>query len=161
MRAEGKVRIRYTEQAGFEACVLTVDARPTVPATANAVRVSTWDSIAWLQAQTRLPILLKGILHPAESRQAAELGLAGVLASNHGGRTLDTAPATVLLGRPYVYGLANAGAVGVVHVLRVLRGELESAMALCGRKTLDNASPTLLLRGKPTIVIANATDSYL
>ena len=159
----------------------------------------TWDDVAWLQSQTRLPVLLKGILHPADARQAAALGLAGIIVSNHGGRTLDTAPATaavlprikdavgslpvlvdggirrgtdvlkalalgasaVLVGRPYVYGLANAGAVGVAHVLRLLRDELEIAMALCGCKTLDQASPALLFEGKSGIVIANATDSYL
>lgn len=159
----------------------------------------TWDDVVWLQAHTRLPVLLKGILHPSDARQAAALGLAGIIVSNHGGRTLDTAPATaavlprikdavgdlpvlvdggirrgtdvlkamalgasaVLVGRPYVYGLANAGAVGVAHVLRLLRDELEIAMALCGCKTLDQAKPTLLFQGQSTIAIANATDSYL
>ena len=95
--------------------------------------------------------------------------------SNHGGRTLDTVPATahllpavveavqgavpvlvdggirrgtdvlkamalgasaVLVGRPVLHGLANAGAVGVAHVLRLLRDELEMAMALCGCASL-------------------------
>ncbi|MDR7375514.1 4-hydroxymandelate oxidase [Rhodoferax ferrireducens] len=162
----------------------------------------TWDDVAWLQAHTRLPILLKGILHPDDARQAAALGLAGVIVSNHGGRTLDTTPATaavlprikqavgdmpvlvdggirrgtdvlkamalgasaVLVGRPYVYGLANAGAVGVAHVLRLLRDELEIAMALCGCATLAQAGPALLFAQNPgnsTIGIANATDSYL
>lgn len=143
----------------------------------------TWDDVAWLQAQTRLPVLLKGVLHENDARQAARLGLGGVIVSNHGGRTLDTAPATahvlhrisaavqgdlpllvdggirrgtdvlkamalgasaVLLGRPYVYGLANAGAMGVAHVLRLLRDELEIAMALCGCRQLDQATPSLL-----------------
>lgn len=142
----------------------------------------TWDDVAWLQTQTRLPILLKGVLHGDDARQAARLGLGGVIVSNHGGRTLDTAPATahvlprivealagampvlvdggirrgtdvlkamalganaVLLGRPYVFGLANAGAVGVAHVLRLLRDELEIAMALCGCSQLDQAGPSL------------------
>ena len=52
----------------------------------------------------------------------------------------------VLVGRPYVYGLANAGALGVAHVLRLLRDELEIAMALCGCATLDRATPELLFR---------------
>jgi 4-hydroxymandelate oxidase len=43
----------------------------------------------------------------------------------------------VLVGRPYIYGLANAGALGVAHVIRLLRDELEIAMALSGCKTLD------------------------
>jgi 4-hydroxymandelate oxidase len=50
----------------------------------------------------------------------------------------------VLIGRPYVFGLANAGAVGVAHVLRLLRDELEMAMALSGCATLAQASPALI-----------------
>ncbi|MDO8371304.1 MAG: alpha-hydroxy-acid oxidizing protein, partial [Polaromonas sp.] len=49
----------------------------------------------------------------------------------------------VLVGRPCVYGLANAGALGVAHVLRLLRDELEIAMALCGCATLEQTSPEL------------------
>ena len=143
----------------------------------------TWEDIAWLQSITRLPVLLKGVLHPADARQAVSVGAAGLIVSNHGGRTLDTAPATatalprvvqavggavpvlvdggirrgtdvlkamalgasaVLVGRPAVWGLANAGAAGVAHVLRLLRDELEVAMALTGCATLAEATPALL-----------------
>jgi 4-hydroxymandelate oxidase len=143
----------------------------------------TWDDLAWLQAQTRLPIVLKGVLHPEDARQAARMKVAALVVSNHGGRTLDTTPTTaavlprindalggalpllvdggirrgtdvlkavalgasaVLVGRPYVYGLANAGAMGVAHVLRLLRDELEIAMALGGCRTLAQATPALL-----------------
>lgn len=54
----------------------------------------TWDDVQWLQSITRLPVLLKGILHPADAQQAAALGVAGLIVSNHGGRTLDTSLAT-------------------------------------------------------------------
>lgn len=143
----------------------------------------TWDDITWLQSVTRLPIILKGILHEDDARQAAGLGVAGIVVSNHGGRTLDTAVATadvlpriaqklagdipilvdggirrgtdvlkaialgataVMVGRPYVYGLANAGAVGVAHVLRLLRDELEVAMALTGCATLSQVSAKVI-----------------
>ncbi|MEG3062072.1 MAG: alpha-hydroxy acid oxidase [Comamonas sp.] len=149
----------------------------------------TWEDLAWLQAQTRLPVLLKGILHPQDALQAARLQAAGIIVSNHGGRTLDSAPATaralprivqalqagpgnaaqlpvivdggirrgtdvlkamalgasaVMVGRPIVWGLANAGAAGVAHVLRLLRDELEIAMALTGCATLADATPALL-----------------
>jgi len=50
----------------------------------------TWDDVAWLRAQTRLPLLLKGVTHPADARQAQALGVDGLIVSNHGGRTLDT-----------------------------------------------------------------------
>ena len=143
----------------------------------------TWADVAWLQSVTRLPVLLKGILHPDDARQAVALQAGGVIVSNHGGRTLDTAVATaralprvaeavhgelpvlvdggirrgtdllkamalgasaVLIGRPFVFGLANAGAHGVAHVLRLLRDELEIAMALAGCRTLADASPACL-----------------
>jgi len=54
----------------------------------------TWDDIAWLQGQTRLPIVLKGILHEDDAKQAAGMGVQGLIVSNHGGRTLDTAVST-------------------------------------------------------------------
>ena len=50
----------------------------------------------------------------------------------------------VLVGRPYLYGLANAGALGVAHVLRLLRDELEIAMALTGCARLQDLPPELL-----------------
>lgn len=43
----------------------------------------------------------------------------------------------VLLGRPYIYGLAANGALGVAQVIRLLRDELEMTMALMGKRTLD------------------------
>jgi isopentenyl diphosphate isomerase/L-lactate dehydrogenase-like FMN-dependent dehydrogenase/catechol 2,3-dioxygenase-like lactoylglutathione lyase family enzyme len=55
----------------------------------------TWDDLAWLRRQTRLPILLKGILHPEDARRAVELGVEGVIVSNHGGRQVDGAVASL------------------------------------------------------------------
>jgi 4-hydroxymandelate oxidase len=145
----------------------------------------TWEDIAWLRSVSSLPLILKGITHPDDARLAIEAGAAGIIVSNHGGRTLDTMPATaamlprireaagagfpilvdggirrgtdvlkaialganaVLIGRPYVFGLANAGAVGVAHVLRLLRDELENAMALCGCATLAELGEGILFR---------------
>lgn len=141
-----------------------------------------WDDVAWLRSITRLPVLLKGILHPGDARQAVAGGASGLIVSNHGGRTLDTAVTTasalpriaeavqgdlpllvdggirrgtdvlkaiglgasaVLVGRPVLHGLATAGATGVAHVLRLLRDELEIAMALTGCRTLAEASTAL------------------
>ncbi len=49
-----------------------------------------WDALPRLRALTSLPILLKGVLHPADARRALELGAVdGVIVSNHGGRQLD------------------------------------------------------------------------
>lgn len=51
-------------------------------------------------------------------------------------KALELGAAAVLLGRPYIWGLARSGALGVAHVIRLLRDELECAMALCGQPTL-------------------------
>jgi isopentenyl diphosphate isomerase/L-lactate dehydrogenase-like FMN-dependent dehydrogenase len=55
----------------------------------------TWDSIQWICERTALPVILKGILHPADAVRARELGVAGLVISNHGGRTLDCIPSAV------------------------------------------------------------------
>ncbi|MGZ4567019.1 MAG: alpha-hydroxy-acid oxidizing protein [Blastococcus sp.] len=49
----------------------------------------TWDDLAWLRARTRLPILLKGVLHPDDARRALDEGVDGVVVSTHGGRQVD------------------------------------------------------------------------
>jgi len=54
-----------------------------------------WSDLAWLRQQTRLPILLKGILHPDDARQALEHGADAIIVSNHGGRQVDGAIAAL------------------------------------------------------------------
>lgn len=143
----------------------------------------TWEQIAWLIQQSSLPVILKGILSPADALQAFAVGAQGVVVSNHGGRTLDCLPAAidvlpairqavgvdkcllldgaiergtdvfkalalganaVLVGRPQLYALAVAGALGVAHMLRILREELEVCMSLAGTPTLADITPTAL-----------------
>ena len=58
-------------------------------------------------------------------------------------KALALGATAVLVGRPALWGLANAGAAGVAHVLRLLRDELEVAMALTGCKTLADAPAAL------------------
>ncbi|MFN8355142.1 MAG: alpha-hydroxy acid oxidase [Spirosomataceae bacterium] len=66
----------------------------------KAARISTehnpltWDDIAWMKSFTSIPVLLKGILHPADAELAVQAGADGIVVSNHGGRNLDTVPAT-------------------------------------------------------------------
>lgn len=55
----------------------------------------TWQDVDWLRSVTRLPIVIKGIVRPDDAVRAAEAGAAGIVVSNHGGRQLDTSPATV------------------------------------------------------------------
>lgn len=135
----------------------------------------TWDDVASIRSAVKIPVVLKGILHPDDAERAIQAGAAAIVVSNHGGRNLDTAPATiealpriadrvagripvlldggvrrgtdivkaialgasaVLIGRPYVHGLAVNGAEGVAGVIAILRRELEMAMALMGRASL-------------------------
>ncbi|CRG86286.1 L-lactate dehydrogenase (cytochrome) [Talaromyces islandicus] len=57
-----------------------------------------WDDLAWIKRVSRLPVFLKGVQTAADAKLAAEYGCAGVLLSNHGGRSLDTVqPAMVTL----------------------------------------------------------------
>jgi 4-hydroxymandelate oxidase len=53
-----------------------------------------WDAVDWLRGITRLPIIVKGIQHPADGRLAVEAGVSAIVVSNHGGRQLDGADAT-------------------------------------------------------------------
>jgi isopentenyl diphosphate isomerase/L-lactate dehydrogenase-like FMN-dependent dehydrogenase len=49
----------------------------------------TWADLAWLRARTRLPIVLKGVLHPDDARRAVDEGVDGLIVSTHGGRQVD------------------------------------------------------------------------
>lgn len=55
----------------------------------------TWDDIEAFVGQTKLPVLVKGILRADDAQEAIKRGVAGIVVSNHGGRQLDTVPATI------------------------------------------------------------------
>jgi lactate 2-monooxygenase len=144
----------------------------------------TWEDLPSLRERTRLPIVLKGILHPEDARQAVAAGVDGIVVSNHGGRQVDGAIATiealpgvldavgdrvpilldsgirggadafkalalgaaaVLIGRPYVYGLAIAGEEGVREVLQNFGSELELTMRLAGCRSVEEIGPEALV----------------
>jgi L-lactate dehydrogenase (cytochrome) len=56
-----------------------------------------WKDLPWLRRNTKLPIVLKGVQTAMDAKRAMENGIDGILLSNHGGRSLDTAPAPILL----------------------------------------------------------------
>lgn len=195
--------LRRAEDAGAQAIVFTVDApvkqatlalppgitavnlepAPLPPLAAGASAVfgqwmavaPRWDDLDWLRGQTRLPLLVKGLLHTDDALRALASGCDGLVVSNHGGRIIDGTPTAldalqefrqtlapsvpllfdsgirsgqhafkaiaagaqaVLVGRPYAWGLAAAGPMGVAHVIRLLRDELEMTMALMGCPTI-------------------------
>ena len=145
----------------------------------------TWEDLPFLRERTRLPILLKGIVHPDDARRAVDEGMDGVIVSNHGGRQVDGAIATiaalpavaeavdgrvpvlldsgvrggadifkalalgasaVLLGRPYVYGLAVAGEAGVREVIQNHLADFDLTMGLAGCRSIAEIGPDCLVR---------------
>ena len=54
-----------------------------------------WDTIEWLRERWDKPLLLKGVLHPADAARAVAAGVDGLIVSNHGGRQLDAAPSAI------------------------------------------------------------------
>ena len=142
-----------------------------------------WRDMEWLRSLTKLPLLLKGVMNPRDADRGIEIGTDGIVVSNHGGRCLDTQPATievlpriaakvnrrvpilvdggirrgtdvvkalalgasaVLIGRPYIYGLAVGGADGVAHAVKVLRQEFLLSMALLGRPNLASIDRSVI-----------------
>ena len=91
-----------------------------------------WWHVDWLRETTSLPILLKGVLHPADAELAVEHGVDGLIVSNHGGRQLDTTPAS--LDRLAPIAEAVGGRVPLLLDGGVRRGtDVAKAMALGAR----------------------------
>lgn len=65
---------------------------PILFGTPLIAQAPTWADLQWLRSQTQLPLLVKGVLAPAQARQAAALGADALIVSNHGGRVLDGVP---------------------------------------------------------------------
>jgi 4-hydroxymandelate oxidase len=105
-RRERDVRNRFQLPAGLSVKNLTPSGKEEFPQDARGSGLAayvaslfdqtlSWKDVEWLCSLTSLPVLLKGVVHPDDARQAADYGAAGVIVSNHGGRQLDTAPATI------------------------------------------------------------------
>jgi lactate 2-monooxygenase len=144
----------------------------------------TWDDLRFLREHTELPILLKGILHSADAERALDYGVSGIIVSNHGGRQVDGAAASldclphivkavdrrvpvlfdsgirggadafkaialgaqaVLLGRPYIWGLALSGEAGVRDVLLNFLADLDLTLALSGCASFAEVDVTTLV----------------
>ncbi len=152
--------VRRAEDAGYRAIVFTVDLPPLgnrerdkrnnfeIPpppfTEANFVGVEmdghewvtlTWESLAWLRSITSLPILLKGILTAEDALLALEHGMDGIIVSNHGGRQLDTALASIEALPEIVQAVAGRCEVYVDGGIR--RGtDVLKALALGARAVL-------------------------
>jgi L-lactate dehydrogenase (cytochrome) len=122
----------------------------------------TWKEVEWMVGEWKGPLIIKGILHPDDARNAHAIGAKSVIISNHGGRQLDAASSSLdalpriadavgthvlkalalgakacLIGRAYLYGLCAGGEAGVGRSLAVLRQEIARDMALIGAQTID------------------------
>ncbi|MRS64648.1 alpha-hydroxy acid oxidase [Larkinella terrae] len=111
-----KSLIQEAEDRGFRALCITVDtAVPGVrnrqekggfrlpddvithhmPGPLDEKKPLTWKDIEWINSFARTPVLLKGILNASDAEKAIQSGASGIIVSNHGGRNLDTVPATI------------------------------------------------------------------
>jgi L-lactate dehydrogenase (cytochrome) len=68
---------------------------PGTPPAEAVANHFTWDTIRRIRETWKRPLLIKGILHPADAERAVEAGADGVVVSNHGGRGMDAAPASI------------------------------------------------------------------
>jgi 4-hydroxymandelate oxidase len=94
-----------------------------------------WKTLEWIRSLTRLPIVLKGVLSPDDARMACERGADGIIVSNHGGRNLDTVPATIEALPPVVD--AVEGRIPVLLDGGVRRGtDIVKALAYGARAVL-------------------------
>jgi 4-hydroxymandelate oxidase len=95
----------------------------------------TWRDVEWLRSVTRLPLVIKGVVRGDDAARAAELGVGGVVVSNHGGRQLDTTVATADALGEVVDAAAGRGEVFVDGGVR--RGtDVLKALALGARAVL-------------------------
>jgi isopentenyl diphosphate isomerase/L-lactate dehydrogenase-like FMN-dependent dehydrogenase len=100
----------------------------------------TWQDIEWIAELTKLPVLLKGILTADDTTLAVEHGAAGIIVSNHGGRQLDGAPATLDALSEVVE--AAAGRVEVLFDGGIRRGaDAVKALALGAQAVLVGRPP--------------------
>ncbi|KAH9665366.1 peroxisomal (S)-2-hydroxy-acid oxidase GLO4 [Citrus sinensis] len=94
-----------------------------------------WKDLEWLRSITKLPILIKGILTREDAIKAVEVGVAGIIVSNHGARQLDYSPATISALEEVVH--AVKGRVPILMDGGVRRGtDVFKALALGAQAVL-------------------------
>ncbi|MGE0307231.1 MAG: alpha-hydroxy acid oxidase [Acidimicrobiia bacterium] len=101
----------------------------------------TWDALSWIRDRWSGPLLVKGLMHPDDAREAVSRGADGVIVSNHGGRQLDGAMGTMEALGPVVDAVADRCDVLIdggirrgVHLVKALA--LGAKACLIGRPWL-------------------------
>jgi len=118
------------------------DALAALQAGCDGIVVSNHGGRVLAGAQTSLQSL--GPIVKAVAGRVPVLLDSGVRSGRDAFVALAHGASAVLLGRPYLWGLAAHGALGVAHVLRLVRDELEMHMALCGCARLGDIGPHCL-----------------
>ena len=131
-RRERDIRNGFTDLPAGMYCenLRDADSAPGTPVRNIAFSTAlSWKDVEWLRSITQLKILLKGVAHPADAQMALACGVDGLIVSNHGGRQLDTIPATIELLPDIVD--AVGGAVPVLVDGGIRRGtDVVKALAL-------------------------------
>mmetsp|Transcript_65461 Transcript_65461/g.150068 ORF Transcript_65461/g.150068 Transcript_65461/m.150068 type:complete len:371 (+) Transcript_65461:19-1131(+) len=149
-RREKDIRNKFTPASrGVEIVNWKDEAKPKDGNVQQAVAARTgsrdsgfsWEGLAWLRTATKLPVILKGVEHPADARRAVEAGCSAIWVSNHGGRQLDGGPATAEALPGVVAAVQGRVPVivdgGVTRGADVLRGLALGASIVCvGRPLL-------------------------
>ena len=114
---------------------------PMVFGTPLMAQIPSWDDLRWLRAHTALPLIVKGVLAPAQAQQAVALGADALIVSNHGGRVLDgvvspldVLPAIAQAVGPHVPLLLDSGVRHGTDVVKALA--LGARAVLIGRPLL-------------------------
>ena len=132
----------------------------------------TWDDLDWLRARTKLPLLVKGVLTADDARRALEHGVDGVIVSNHGGRQVDGAVASldalveIRDALPDAVVLMDGGIRRAADVVKavalgadaVLIGRLYAyALAVGGRRGVEEVVQNLMAETDLTLALMGAT----
>lgn len=144
-----------------------------------------WNDLAWVRRQWDGPLVLKGVMRASDAKRAVDMGVDGIIISNHGGKVTDSVPATlsvlsriadtvgdrceiimdggvrrgadivkaramgaraVLIGRPYLWGLAAGGEEGVDAILRLFKQSLLATLSNLDIGSIDQVGIEALYR---------------